>query len=166
MSENDTSIDTFKRWTVPVLQQYLRKRGLRTSGKKEELVALVYSADLMKIKPVLTPAEERKLKADQYCDKLKAPKEGLESAHHPFTAPHPDDVELVKTHPELDIMASWDEKSLSIVEQMKRRQPEELDNKFCVISFSQESHKQHRRITRPSVEGRLRIKKMDEADSW
>ncbi|XP_076076008.1 uncharacterized protein LOC143046832 [Mytilus galloprovincialis] len=74
MSENDTSIDTFKRWTVPVLQQYLRKRGLRTSGKKEELVALVYSADLMKIKPVLTPAEERKLKADQYCDKLKAPK--------------------------------------------------------------------------------------------
>ncbi|XP_063397245.1 aspartate--tRNA ligase, mitochondrial-like [Mytilus trossulus] len=27
--------------------------------------------------------------------------EGLESAHHPFTAPHPDDVELVKTHPEL-----------------------------------------------------------------
>ncbi|CAG2209353.1 unnamed protein product [Mytilus edulis] len=65
MSENDTSIDTFKRWTVPVLQQYLRIRGLRTSGKKEELVALVYSADLMKIKPVLTPAEERKLKADQ-----------------------------------------------------------------------------------------------------
>ncbi|VDI71107.1 Hypothetical predicted protein [Mytilus galloprovincialis] len=74
MSENDTTIDTFKRWTVPVLQQYLRIRGLRTSGKKEELVALVYSADLMKIKPVLTPAEERKLKADQYCDKLKAPK--------------------------------------------------------------------------------------------
>ncbi|XP_076107086.1 aspartate--tRNA ligase, mitochondrial-like isoform X2 [Mytilus galloprovincialis] len=27
--------------------------------------------------------------------------EGLESAHHPFTAPHPDDVELVKTHPEM-----------------------------------------------------------------
>ncbi|CAC5363191.1 unnamed protein product [Mytilus coruscus] len=74
MSENDTSIDTFKRWTVPVLQQYLRIRGLRTSGKKEELVALVYSANLMKIKQVLTPAEERKLKADQYCDKLKAPK--------------------------------------------------------------------------------------------
>ncbi|CAG2240291.1 unnamed protein product [Mytilus edulis] len=74
MSENDTSIDTFKRWTVPVLQKYLRIRGLRTSWKKEELVALVYSADLMKIKPVLTPAEERKLKADQYCDKLKAPK--------------------------------------------------------------------------------------------
>ncbi|CAC5423746.1 unnamed protein product [Mytilus coruscus] len=75
MSENDTSIDTFKRWTVPVLQQYLRIRGLRTSGKKRELVALVYSANLMQIKQVLTPAEERKLKADQYCDKLKAPKE-------------------------------------------------------------------------------------------
>ncbi|CAC5399902.1 unnamed protein product [Mytilus coruscus] len=28
MSENDTSIDTFKRWTVPVLQQYLRIRGI------------------------------------------------------------------------------------------------------------------------------------------
>ncbi|XP_076110351.1 uncharacterized protein LOC143079074 [Mytilus galloprovincialis] len=54
--------------------------------------------------------------------------------------------------------------SLSIVEQIKRRQPEELENKFCVISFSQETHNKHRRITRPSVEGRLRIKKMDEAD--
>ncbi|CAC5364251.1 unnamed protein product [Mytilus coruscus] len=28
----------------------------------------------MEIKPVLTPAEERKLKVDQNCDKLKAPK--------------------------------------------------------------------------------------------
>ncbi|XP_052060387.1 kinesin-like protein KIF15 isoform X2 [Mytilus californianus] len=54
--------------------------------------------------------------------------------------------------------------SLSIVEQIKRTQPEELGNKFCVISFSQETHNKHRRITRPSVEGRLRIKKMDEAD--
>ncbi|VDI44555.1 Hypothetical predicted protein [Mytilus galloprovincialis] len=54
--------------------------------------------------------------------------------------------------------------SLSIVEQVKRRKPEELENKFCVISFSQETHNKHRRITRPSVEGRLRIKKMDEAD--
>ncbi|VDI68170.1 Hypothetical predicted protein [Mytilus galloprovincialis] len=54
--------------------------------------------------------------------------------------------------------------SLSIVEQIKRRQPEELENKFCVISFSQETHNKHRRITRPSVEGRLRIKRMDEAD--
>lgn len=54
--------------------------------------------------------------------------------------------------------------SLSIVEQIKRRQPEELENKFCVVSFSQETHNKHRRITRPSVEGRLRIKKMDEAD--
>ncbi|CAC5410102.1 aspS [Mytilus coruscus] len=31
----------------------------------------------------------------------KEEREGLESAHHPFTAPHPDDVELVKSHPEL-----------------------------------------------------------------
>ncbi|CAC5420704.1 unnamed protein product [Mytilus coruscus] len=54
--------------------------------------------------------------------------------------------------------------SLSIVEQIKRRQLEELENKFCVVSFSQETHNKHRRITRPSVEGRLRIKKMDEAD--
>ncbi|VDI78340.1 Hypothetical predicted protein [Mytilus galloprovincialis] len=58
MSENDTSIDTFKRWTEPVLQQCLRIRSLRTSGKKEELVALVYSADLLKIKPV--PANTRR----------------------------------------------------------------------------------------------------------
>ncbi|XP_076110357.1 uncharacterized protein LOC143079077 [Mytilus galloprovincialis] len=54
--------------------------------------------------------------------------------------------------------------SLNIVEQIKRRQPEELENKFCVISFSHETHNKHRRITRPSVERRLRIKKMNEAD--
>ncbi|XP_041371300.1 aspartate--tRNA ligase, mitochondrial-like isoform X2 [Gigantopelta aegis] len=27
--------------------------------------------------------------------------DGLESAHHPFTAPHPDDVDVIYTHPEM-----------------------------------------------------------------
>ncbi|CAG2240112.1 unnamed protein product [Mytilus edulis] len=56
------------------------------------------------------------------------------------------------------------QESLRNVKQIKRRRPEELENKFCVVSFSPETHNKHRRITRPSVEGRLRIKKMDEAD--
>lgn len=74
MASNDESIDTFKRWTVPILQQYLRVHNLKTTGRKEELVALVYSAHLMNVQPVLTVDEEKKMKADQYIDKLKTPK--------------------------------------------------------------------------------------------
>ncbi|XP_071175514.1 myosin heavy chain, clone 203-like [Mytilus edulis] len=55
-------------------------------------------------------------------------------------------------------------RSACIVDQIKRKQPKELDNKFCVISFSQETHNKHRKITRHCVEGRRRIKNMDEAD--
>lgn len=50
--ENSVDIDTFKRWSVPVLQKFLRLRNLSASGKKEELVALAFSASCMNIKPV------------------------------------------------------------------------------------------------------------------
>ena len=38
------TLDDIKRWKVPALKDYLRKRGLKTSNRKEELCALVYAA--------------------------------------------------------------------------------------------------------------------------
>ena len=38
------SLDDFKRWKVPELKEFLRKRGLKVASKKDELCALVYAA--------------------------------------------------------------------------------------------------------------------------
>ena len=38
------TLDDIKRWKVPVLKDYLRKRGLKTSNRKKGLCALVYAA--------------------------------------------------------------------------------------------------------------------------
>ena len=38
-----TSIDDIRLWTVPRLRDFLRKRKLKVSGRKDELVALVWS---------------------------------------------------------------------------------------------------------------------------
>ena len=65
-------IETFKRWSVPVLQNCLRVRNLSSTGKKKsELVALAYSASIMKIPPVKTSEEEQKERACVYSDFLK-----------------------------------------------------------------------------------------------
>lgn len=45
-------------WRVPALKLYCRKRGLKVSGAKEELVARVFTAMEMKI-PIQPTAEER-----------------------------------------------------------------------------------------------------------
>ena len=44
MDSEPLSIDEIKLWNVKVLQDFLRKRGLKISGRKEELVALVFAA--------------------------------------------------------------------------------------------------------------------------
>ena len=41
--EEVVSIDDIKLWTVPALKDFLRKRNLKLSGRKEELVALVFA---------------------------------------------------------------------------------------------------------------------------
>ena len=38
------TLDDFKRWKVPELKEFLKKRGLKISSKKEELCALAYAA--------------------------------------------------------------------------------------------------------------------------
>ena len=70
MAEDSSSgmcLDDFTLWRVPVLKDYLRKRGLKTSSmRKDELVALAYGAHVMKA-PILPSAAETLLtKAQQY----------------------------------------------------------------------------------------------------
>ena len=38
------SLDDFKRWKVPELMEFLRKRSLKAASKKDELCSLVYAA--------------------------------------------------------------------------------------------------------------------------
>ena len=64
MESEEVDIETFKRWSVPVLQNVLRVRNLSSTGKKKsELVALAYSAGIMNIPPVKTSEEEQKERA-------------------------------------------------------------------------------------------------------
>ena len=70
MAEDSSSrmrLDDFNLLRVPVLKEYLRKRGLKTSDmRKDELVALAYRAHIMKA-PILPSAAETILtKAQQY----------------------------------------------------------------------------------------------------
>ena len=61
MESEEVDIETFKRWSIPVLQNFLRVRNLSSTGKKKsELVALAYSASIMNIPPVKTTEEEQK----------------------------------------------------------------------------------------------------------
>ena len=43
----DLSYDDFSRWKIPEVKEYLRDRGLKTTGRKVELVALAYGANQM-----------------------------------------------------------------------------------------------------------------------
>ncbi|PIK60998.1 hypothetical protein BSL78_02049 [Apostichopus japonicus] len=57
--EIPTTIDEFKMWKVERLKQFLKKRNLKVSGRKDELVALAYAAVHMNI-PQVTDAREEK----------------------------------------------------------------------------------------------------------
>lgn len=58
------------------LQTFLRKRGLKTTGRKKDLVALVYAAQVMQI-PELPTAEEKERSRDElYKDAFKTDDEG------------------------------------------------------------------------------------------
>lgn len=75
-SQDSVEIDTFKRWSVPVLQKFLRQRNLKTTGRKEELVALAYSASIMNLPEVKSKEQEQKEKALTYADFLWTENEG------------------------------------------------------------------------------------------
>ena len=55
--EQELSIDEIRLWTVPRLKEFLRQRKLKVSGRKDELVALVFSVlQTPELAPVTAPS--------------------------------------------------------------------------------------------------------------
>lgn len=75
----DISIDEIRLWTVSALKDFLRSRNLKVSGRKEELVALVYAAKIMPAfaPPATSSAEAAAEKKEEYEDLLKTPNGSL-----------------------------------------------------------------------------------------
>lgn len=65
-SAGKMSLDDFKRWKVPELKSFLRNRGLKTTGTKEELTALAFGAEQFSVPLKLTAKQEGMAKAKQY----------------------------------------------------------------------------------------------------
>jgi hypothetical protein len=42
--EEELTLEDFQRWKVPQLKEYLKKRGLKTSARKDELCSLAFAA--------------------------------------------------------------------------------------------------------------------------
>ena len=55
---NQLTWDELGTWTVKSLKDYLRIRGLKTTGKKAELIALVYSASQLGVQEKPDEVEE------------------------------------------------------------------------------------------------------------
>jgi hypothetical protein len=64
------SLEEFKLWKIPQLKDYLRKRGLKISSKKEELVALVYACHVMNVQPLLSEEDYNKDLSKDYASLL------------------------------------------------------------------------------------------------
>lgn len=77
-SENSQkrSLDDFQRWRVNELKIFLRARGLKTSGTKNELAALAFSAEEIGLPLVCTPDEKDKSKKIDYRN-LLSPVQGI-----------------------------------------------------------------------------------------
>ena len=67
----DLSYDDFYRWKVPELKEYLRDRGLKTTGRKVELVALEYGANQMGVDTKRSSIEEKVKHKQEYSALLK-----------------------------------------------------------------------------------------------
>ncbi|KAJ8043561.1 hypothetical protein HOLleu_10706 [Holothuria leucospilota] len=93
MASDALSIDEIKLWNVKTLQDFLRKRGLKVSGRKEELVALVFAALQM---PDSTSADSDSAKREGYSKLLQIPSGKL-----------PDPASLQNWMSEGDGITSW-----------------------------------------------------------
>ena len=100
MEEEDTgvSIDEIKLWTVNALKDFLRKRNMKVSGRKDKLVPLVFVA---KTRPDLAPPATSAATADlqkkeHYRDLLKTSSETL-----------PDPEELNNWESESSSITKW-----------------------------------------------------------
>ena len=45
LSREKRTLDDFRRWKVPELKEFLRIRGLKTTGTEDELTALAFEAE-------------------------------------------------------------------------------------------------------------------------
>ena len=64
--DQNITLDEFMLWKVDALREYLTRRGLSKDGNKNELAALCYSANVMKLQIVPTSSEIIKQNADDY----------------------------------------------------------------------------------------------------
>ena len=65
-SQDDMSIDDFKRWTVASLRSFIKQRGMKVSGTKEELVARAYVAWELKLEKVCSDDEYKTIVKEDY----------------------------------------------------------------------------------------------------
>ena len=57
LSREKKTLDDFRRWKVPELKEFLRNRGLKTTGTNE-LTALAFGAEQLSVPLKLTAEEE------------------------------------------------------------------------------------------------------------
>lgn len=74
---NNLSYDDFSRWRVPELKEYLRDRGLKTTGRKVELVALAYGANQMGVDTKKSCVEEKMKNKQDYLELLSINEETI-----------------------------------------------------------------------------------------
>ena len=82
LSREKRTLDDFRRWKVPELKEFLRIRGLKTTGTKDELTALAFGAEQLSVPVKLTAEEEIIQKKKQYQSLLNVNGEQLPD---PFT---------------------------------------------------------------------------------
>ena len=58
LSREKRTLDDFRRWKVPQLKEFLRNRGLNTTGTKNELAALAFGGEQLSAPVKLTAEEE------------------------------------------------------------------------------------------------------------
>jgi hypothetical protein len=80
---NQMSLNDFKRWKVPVIKDYLKKRGVQIARKnKDELCALAYAAHLDNKSIVPSQSDQDVAKAIDYATLLTSGKYRLPDPFH------------------------------------------------------------------------------------
>ena len=81
--DDGISLNDLKRWKVPVIKDYLKKRGIKTSHKnKDELCALAYAAHLENKVTVPSQSDQDVAKAIDYATLLTSGKYHLPDPFH------------------------------------------------------------------------------------
>ena len=71
MDTQSYNLEDFSHWKIEALRSFLNNRGLPTTGNKQELIALAFSASKLQMPVLPTAAEVEKSKEESYCALLK-----------------------------------------------------------------------------------------------